>query len=35
MGQELNVPEDDRRDGITDEEAYTKATFDLSYDIAK
>ena len=35
MGQELKVPEDDRRDGITDEEAYIEAAFDMSYDIAK
>ena len=34
MGQELTVPEDDRREGITDEEAYVEADFDLSYDIA-
>ena len=34
MGQELKVPEDDRRDGITDEEAYVEAAFDLSYDIS-
>jgi len=34
MGQELKVPEDDRRDGITNEEAYVEATFDLGYDIA-
>ena len=34
MGQELKVPVADRREGITDEEAYVEAAFDLSYDIA-
>ncbi len=34
MGQKLKVPEADRRDGITDEEAYVEAAFDLSHDIA-
>ena len=28
------MPVADRRDGITDEEAYVEAAFDLSYDIA-
>ena len=34
MGQELKVPEADRREGITDEQAYVEAAFDLSYDVA-
>ncbi len=34
MGQELKVPEADRREGISDEEAFVEAAFDLSYDIA-
>ena len=34
MGQELKVPEADRRDIITDKKAYVEAAFDLSYDIA-
>jgi hypothetical protein len=34
MGQELKVPEADRRDGICDEEAYVESVFDLSHDIA-
>ncbi len=33
MGQELKVPDDDRREGITDEETYVEVAFDLSYDI--
>jgi hypothetical protein len=35
MGQDLKVPEVDRREGITDEESFVEAAFDLSYDIAK
>ena len=34
MGQELKVPDEDRREGITDEEAFVDVAFDLSYDIA-
>jgi hypothetical protein len=34
MGQELKEPEDDRRDGITDEEAYVETIFDQGYDFA-
>jgi hypothetical protein len=34
MGQELKVPEADRREGITDEEAYVETAFNLSYDVA-
>ena len=34
IGQEFKVPEADRREGITDEEEYVEAAFDLSYDIA-
>ena len=34
MGQALKVPEADRREGITEEEAFVEAAFDLSYDIA-
>ncbi len=34
MGQELKVTEADRRKGITNEEAYIEAAFDLSYDVA-
>ncbi len=35
MGQVLTAPDADRREGITDEEAYVEAAFDLSYDIAR
>jgi hypothetical protein len=34
MDLQLKVPEVDRRDGITDKEAYVEVAFDLSYDIA-
>ncbi len=34
MGQELKVPEADRREGITHEEVYVEAAFDMSYDAA-
>ena len=34
MGQGLKVPEADPREGITDEQAYVEAAFDLSYDVA-
>ncbi len=34
MGQELKVPEADRREEISDEEPFVEAAFDLSYDIA-
>ncbi len=34
MGQELKVPEADRHEGITDEEAFVEAAFNLSSDIA-
>ncbi len=34
MGQELKMSEADRLEGITDEEAYVEAAFDLSYDVA-
>jgi hypothetical protein len=33
-GQKLKVPEADRRDEISDEEAYVEAGFDWSHDIA-
>ena len=34
MGQDLKVPDSDRREGISDEEAFIEAAFDLSYDVA-
>jgi hypothetical protein len=34
MGQELKMPEADRREGITEKGAYVEAAFDLSYDVA-
>ena len=34
MGQELNVPEADRCDEISDEEAYVEAAFGQSYGIS-
>ena len=34
MGQVLKIPDGDRRDGMTDEEAYVEVAFDMSYDIA-
>jgi hypothetical protein len=34
MGQQLKAPDEDRRDGNIDGEAYVEAAFYLSYDIA-
>ncbi len=33
--QQLKVPDEDRREGITEEEAYVEAAFYMGYDIAK